>query len=126
MARIYCAGPMRGYDNFNFPAFNVAAEELRALGWDVVNPVDINPDPNTPYAECMRKDIEQLLTCDSIYMLTGWEKSQGATLEHSIALSLEFDIYYEDDDLAYNNNENKEEGETPNDNDHFGPDGTTV
>ena len=38
MKRIYVAGPMSGLPAFNFPAFHEAAADLRACGFDVVNP----------------------------------------------------------------------------------------
>ncbi len=88
MKRIYVAGPMSGYEQHNFPLFNHYAARLRSLGYDVVNPVDINPDPGTPWEECMKKDIVQLLTCDSVAVLPGWECSRGASLEVSIAKAL--------------------------------------
>lgn len=46
MKRIYIAGPMRGYPEHNVPAFNRAADRFRALGWDVVNPVDLSAEVN--------------------------------------------------------------------------------
>jgi hypothetical protein len=85
MKRVYLSGPMTGLPDFNFPAFNVEAERLRALGYDVVNPVDINPDTTTPYNECLRNDLKALLTCDTIAMLDGWMNSNGAHLEMHIA-----------------------------------------
>lgn len=36
----------------------------------------------------MRADIKVLVDCDGIALLPGWEKSPGATLEHSIARGL--------------------------------------
>lgn len=96
--KIYVAGPMRGYEELNFPAFNAAAADLRAFGWDVVNPVDINPDPNAEWKDCMVKDIKALVDCDAIYMLNGWQQSKGASLEHHIAVELGLYLYYEEDD----------------------------
>lgn len=86
--RIYIAGPMTGIPALNFPAFHAEAKRLRALGYEVVNPAEINADPAAGWVECMRADIRELVTCEAISLLTGWEKSRGATLEHHIAQAL--------------------------------------
>lgn len=88
MKKIYIAGPMTGLPELNFPAFHAAAQELRAAGHDVINPAEINPDPGTAWEDCMRADIAQLVTCDAIFLLPGWERSRGASLEHHIAREL--------------------------------------
>lgn len=85
MKRIYISGPMSGMPEHNFPAFNAEAARLRGLGYDIVNPVDINPDVSTPRNECLRKDLMALLTCDTIAMLPGWQESTGAHLEMHVA-----------------------------------------
>ncbi len=85
MKRVYLSGPMSNMPDFNFPAFNTEAERLRALGYDVINPVDINPDTTTPYNECLRNDLKALLDCDTIAMLDGWMDSNGAHLEMHVA-----------------------------------------
>ena len=84
---------MTGYPEWNFPAFHSKTAELRALGHEVINPAEINPDVHMSWADCMRSDIQALVTCDAIQMLHGWEKSKGATLEHHIAERLEMEIY---------------------------------
>ncbi|MFS2113302.1 DUF4406 domain-containing protein [Herbaspirillum frisingense] len=94
MKRIYVAGPMTGLPALNFPAFHAAAAELRAQGFDVVNPAEINADPAAGWVACMRLDIAQLVTCDEILMLPGWENSRGATLERHIAMKLEMAVRY--------------------------------
>ncbi|MGL5181011.1 DUF4406 domain-containing protein [Herbaspirillum huttiense] len=94
MTRIYVAGPMSGLPELNFPAFHAAAAELRAQGFDVVNPAEINPDPAAGWVACMRADIAQLVTCDEILLLPGWENSRGVTLERHIALKLEMGVRY--------------------------------
>jgi hypothetical protein len=88
---------MSGLPLLNFPAFADAAGRLRAAGWEVVNPAEINPDPTAAWADCMRADIAQLVTCDSICMLPGWETSRGATLEHQIASALGMAVIHQDD-----------------------------
>ena len=85
MKRIYLSGPMTGIKDLNFPAFNAQADRLRRLGYDVVNPVDINPDPGLAWVECMRKDLAALLTCDGLALLPGWQSSNGAQLELHVA-----------------------------------------
>lgn len=38
--RVYVAGPMTGIPDFNYPAFNAVADQLRAQGYEVENPAD--------------------------------------------------------------------------------------
>ena len=83
--RCYIAGPMSGLPGLNFPAFHAEAKKYRDLGHDVVNPADLNPDHSMPWAECMRRDIAALVTCDTIVLLPNWRLSRGATLEQHIA-----------------------------------------
>ena len=82
---IYIAGPMTGLPGLNFEAFHAKALELRSAGHDVVNPAEINPDTTMTWHACMRRDIAELVTCDCIYLLNGWQGSKGAMLEHHIA-----------------------------------------
>lgn len=86
--RLYLAGPMSGLPELNFPAFHAEAARLRAKGFDVVNPAEIDVNPSHGWEACMRADIAQLVTCDAIALLPGWTKSRGARLEHYIAGSL--------------------------------------
>lgn len=88
MTRTYLAGPMSGIPDLNFPAFHKAAASLRASGYEVINPAEINADPNAKWADAMRQDIAQLVTCDAIALLPGWDKSRGASLEYTIAHAL--------------------------------------
>ena len=92
--RIYIAGPMSGLPELNFPAFHAEAARLRALGYEVVNPAEINAEHPGDWASCMKADIKQMLTCDGIAMLHGWTDSRGATLEHALAHDLGMVIYY--------------------------------
>lgn len=102
--KIYLAGPMRGYPEFNFPAFHVAAAKLRAEGHEVFSPaecdikrhggVDIskgNAEGDVRVAEqqhgfsrrnAMRDDLYFICAeADAIALLPGWERSEGANLE---------------------------------------------
>lgn len=89
MKRVYVAGPMTGHAELNFPAFRAEAVRLRAEGWDVVSPVEINHGlEHEGWNACMRRDLAALVTCDAIQMLPDWRTSRGATLEHSVAFEL--------------------------------------
>lgn len=91
----YISGPMTGYPDNNFPAFNEYAALLREQGHEVVNPAEINvglvePEHGTPewqafYQACLRADIKELCGCNEIHLLPGWENSNGAHLELYIA-----------------------------------------
>lgn len=81
MKTIYISGPMTGRPNLNFDAFNAEAARLRALGYTVVNPAEINPDSSMSWHDCMRADIRALMDCDTVATLPGWLESSGAHLE---------------------------------------------
>jgi Domain of unknown function (DUF4406) len=90
--RIYIAGPMTGKKDYNYPAFNKEAELLRGYGHTVINPAEIN-NVNTPWHECIRKNIVELVSCNALQLLPGWHDSRGAKLEYYIAESLGMLIY---------------------------------
>jgi hypothetical protein len=103
---IYISGPIAGYPAFK-EVFESAAKHLRFLRFDVVNPVDVPPHEhegecpksyvtaNGHSAACyLRTDLKALLDCDAIFMLSGWENSIGARLEHSVAAHCGLKIYY--------------------------------
>ena len=110
--KIYISGPIAGYPKFK-EVFESAATHLRALGLDAVNPVDVpaheHEGPCPPSytrgpehsAACyLRTDLLALLECDSIFMLSGWESSIGARLEHSVAAHCGLKIYSQHSDLS--------------------------
>lgn len=86
--RLYIAGPMTGYPDFNFPAFNAAAATMRAEGWHVENPAEHGIVEGAEWGDYLRYDIGRLATCESIMLLPGWSKSKGAGLEVTIARQL--------------------------------------
>jgi hypothetical protein len=91
--KLYLAGPMTGYPEFNFPAFAAESARLRALGFEVVNPAELNVGNDGDWLTCMRTDIRELVTCEGIALLPGWEKSKGARIEEGIARQLGFCVY---------------------------------
>jgi nucleoside 2-deoxyribosyltransferase len=91
--KLYIAGPMSGYLELNFPAFHAEAARLRALGFEVVSPAEVDVGPNPTWLSCMRADIKVLVDCDGIALLSGWEQSKGAKVEHAIARGLGLRIF---------------------------------
>jgi hypothetical protein len=84
MKRIYLSGAMTGLPEFNFPAFHAEAAHLRSLGYEVVNPAETNSD-HPSWEICLRRDIAELMECDTLALLDGWEASKGASLEVFVA-----------------------------------------
>ena len=94
--KIYISGPMTGLRDLNLPAFEKARDRLLAQGHCVVSPADLaQNEPQDSYVDYLRLDIKHLITCNTIYMLIGWEQSIGAKLELHIAQHLGFAVIYE-------------------------------
>ncbi|OJA82926.1 hypothetical protein BGV71_14240 [Burkholderia ubonensis] len=91
--KLYLAGPMSGYADLNFPAFRAEASRLRGLGFEIVNPAEINPNTGADWLACMRADIKQLVDCDGIALLPGWDRSRGANVEQTLARGLGLRVY---------------------------------
>ena len=79
--QLYLSGPMSGVKDFNHPAFNAAASELRAAGYSVFNPVDNGVLSSAEWPEHMRADIKKLMDCHAVATLPGCSASKGARLE---------------------------------------------
>jgi len=111
---IYIAGPMRGYEDFNFTAFDRQAQVLEKQGWTIINPADMDRqdgapdsgpmefDPSINYEDrefmrdALKRDMVAICDkCTAIYMMSDWEKSRGAKAEWHLAKALGLEIYYE-------------------------------
>lgn len=83
--RLYVSGPMSGYPDCNYPAFRVAAERLRAAGYDVVDPADCSLPGRVHYVDFLKEDVRNLLTCEGVATLDRWWESAGARCEVTVA-----------------------------------------
>ena len=81
--RAYVSGPMTGYKDHNFPAFDAASEKLRDLGYAVCSPADTSEflGMDLDHSEFLRFDFEHILEADFLVALRGWESSMGALAE---------------------------------------------
>jgi hypothetical protein len=98
--KVYCAGPMRGHADWNFPAFFAASEFLEQQGYTAINPAQLDCDAGYPLERlklltpeefqeflkgAMKRDLDAIQSCDALVLLPGWEKSKGARAERSVA-----------------------------------------
>ena len=101
---IYIAGPMSKIEEFNFPMFDLAESDLRAKGWNVINPAqmdrDIGFDPLIDTVDAtflhaaMLRDVEAITTrADALAVLPGWEDSTGAKAEVGLARWKHIPVY---------------------------------
>lgn len=75
--------------------FDDAAIRLKELGFETVNPMEVNLGENASWEAYMRADIKLLCDCDAIFMLKDWRDSRGAKLERLIAKNLGLIIMYQ-------------------------------
>jgi len=76
--------------------FKRTEEFLRDSGFMPINPSMNKLADDASWKDYMLHDIEQLFTCDSIYMQRDWEISKGARIEKSIAEETGLRIFHEE------------------------------
>ena len=91
---VYISGKITGDNNY-LKKFADAELELRAQGYDVINPCDICY-PFLDYEQFMHIDFTLIDVCDAIYMLKDWTESSGAQREKKYAEDNGKEIIYEE------------------------------
>lgn len=98
--KLYIAGPMRGYPQSNFIAFDLAAKILEGLGHTPINPADHDrtlgfdgEHGDVDMRSVVAWDLSQVAMSDGLVVLAGWENSTGAKVEVRTALWLGLPIY---------------------------------
>ena len=74
--------------------FACTEKMLKDAGHEVVNSVK---PKRKEYKWYIDEGLKQLMTCDGIYMIDGWERSTGAKLERAYAEEVGLKIIYETD-----------------------------
>lgn len=100
---LYCAGPMRGYLDYNFQAFFLAEKAIKDLGHVPINParhdreMGFNEHIDIADQEYIRNalawDLGQVCRSDGVVVLAGWRKSLGARAEVATARAIGLPIY---------------------------------
>lgn len=107
--KVYLAGPMRGYENFNFPAFMKAAAYLRSHGHEVFNPAEndiekgyvtidkgniVSCDIPNIMRNCIMDDLTYIgRHAEAVVLLPGWEASKGVAAEMALASFLNLIVW---------------------------------
>lgn len=102
MKRIYIAGPMTGLQDLNRVEFEKAFLTIRDKYSglvEIVNPRGVADylkwDQSTSLSWIAGVLMPELVQCDAIYMLRGWEQSKGATAEHAVAKWIGLELIYQ-------------------------------
>lgn len=106
MKVVYISGKYRANSEWglieNIRHAEDVARRLWGNGWAVICPHKntahfggLARDPEEDHQLWLNGDLEILSRCDVVYMLKGWENSQGATIERQLALALGLEVYYE-------------------------------
>lgn len=112
--KLYLCGPMTHRPRFNYPLFDKVGAELRAMGFEVISPSEID-DPATrakaiaspdgapgsgaangeTWGDFLARDLKLIADggVDGIVVLPEWEKSRGARQEVFTALNLGIPVY---------------------------------
>jgi len=114
----YLAGPMTGYDSFNYPEFDRVAGNLRNCDYVIVTPSEFEPpqirqriveadgthkagDGIPTLEDCIARDIAVVANprCVGVIVHGEWEASRGAKIESLVGTILGKPLYlYEDYD----------------------------
>lgn len=92
---IYISGPITGMPNGNKEAFFEMEEQLLAVGYtQIINPRKLDTpqefkDGKMEIAELwkimMKQSVKDMMDCNSVVFLDGWENSRGAKIEFELA-----------------------------------------
>lgn len=102
---VYLSGPMTGYPEFNYPAFQHACTWLRAMGFTVESPHE-NPKPEEEldgqqlWEYYMVLCRAQVAKCDRIFFLHGWPESRGARQEFQWAIEMGLEVAFLEKPIA--------------------------
>lgn len=96
MGKVYISGQISGLPIEEVKErFSGVEARLTAQGYEVVSPLKNGLPWDAPWELHIAMDIVLLMGCDTIYLLTGWDKSRGAMLEKNFAELTKKKIIYE-------------------------------
>lgn len=94
---IYISGPISGQDKRRTrDRFNNAARVITEAGHNAINPIDIS-EWGLDWSTYMQIAFDVLKSgmVDAVYMLSGWQESNGACLERYMAMVQGLPVTYQ-------------------------------
>jgi hypothetical protein len=96
MKKCYIAGKIGNLPEHEYKAnFEQGKKEVEALGLCPISPVDLPHEHERTWSAYMREDLIEMLKCESVYALSNWRQSPGATIEINTALSVGLNIIHQ-------------------------------
>lgn len=107
--RLYIAGPMRGYPQFNFQKFDEVCKRVEDAGHIAIGPQRLDRLFGINEHSLEEQDITPALMrnffrrdciaitdeAEGVVMLDGWECSSGSRFEYALATALGLPVYNE-------------------------------
>ena len=87
---------MTDIPQYNAPAFEQAAKELRDRGHEVTSPPELDNGQDGSVWDFIARDLKIIASdaIEAVVVLPGWQNSKGARLEVLTALMLKKQVYY--------------------------------
>lgn len=95
--KIYIAGKITGMEKEAKAIFDEVENQLKAIGYETVNPMKLPHQHDKSWASYMRECLLALKECDEIYMIKNWNNSKGAKVELLTAIKNKLKIRFSGD-----------------------------
>lgn len=89
LEKVYIAGPMTGYEGFNYETFNQMERLLKGNeGVSCHNPASQGTVEGWTWSDYLKAGVAAIPSCDTILLLPGYKDSAGAQVELLVARML--------------------------------------